>query len=205
MYGNVRVRPGTRGVQGRLAFVPSCWVAAVSPGLPLHAQYTATTSPAACQEAGTGRRAGVQQAGFPCRTACCCCCCCCACREADRLGRRVSAIPPHPQITAVQQKIPLALPRGWHSEPSPSGRIAGVVCAGGIRMTSGLFWGRTPSGCWPCVPCSRSLGAESASWAGLVCVIVCPWFWVFGVGKSRQAQNRPGRTRACNTKRHPQG
>lgn len=143
----------------------------------------------------TGGRPGRRAAGgFP-AVFCCCCCSWLLCRYVGE----ISAIPPHPQITAVQ-KSHCPLPthgRGWHSEPSPSGRIAGVVCAGGIRMTSGLFWGRTHLlllALYVILP-SCSLGAEStARW--LVCWCVCaPGF---GFGDKAKPTDRP---RACNTKR----
>lgn len=105
---------------------------------------------------------------------------------------KISAIPPR-QITAVQKSHCPHHPRGWHSEPSPSGRIAGVVCAGGIRMTSGLFWGRTH------LAGHRPVRWMPSCWVGGWCM--CPWFWVFGVQVGRPKTDR----RVHATQPHPQG
>lgn len=148
-----------------------------SPSLPLHAQYTATTSsPGGLSGDRDDRdgRAGKQTA------------------RTDKSGKRHPTPPPN----NCRTKIPLAHPRRWHSEPSPSGRIAGVVCAGGIRMTSGLFWGRTQSGAWP----------YPVRWV-LSLLWCAPGFGFLGWWMDSQDRQTTGPkptrpTRACNTKRN---
>lgn len=193
------------------AFVPGCWVAAAaSPGLPSHAQYPATTSSAACQET---RQAGVQQQDFPAvRAQCCCCCCCCRCAvQVGRQAGEISAIPPHPQITAVQESH--CPPTGVAQRAVPEWKDRG----GGVRrwdqdderpiLGAGLILALGP-------PRPASLGcrvaiatvAAAAAW----CVCVCaPGFGFLGGKRGKQTGPKPtGRRVHCNTTQRtlaPQG
>lgn len=192
------------------AFVPRLLgCSSASPGLPLHAQYTATTSSAACQETDrwAAGRPGWQTTTtrFPAVPVCrwllllaagAPCCLLLPVQDCMLVGRhvsKISAIPPHPQITAVQ-KSHQPVPRGVAQRAVPEWKDRG----GGVRR-----WDQDDE--------RPILGADSsgngvipfagcrARWAGWSVPLVLG-FWV-GRWKGRGTAAAAARSssRRCNT------
>lgn len=207
----VRVRPGTRGGWG----VECVCVSAngIRPRL-LGCSSSISGLTVACAVSSyditgglSGDKTGGRAAtGFPC-----CKGCIVAAAGAVQAGERageISAIPPHPQITAVQESH--CPPTGVAQRAVPEWKDRG----GGVRrwdqdderpiLGAGLILARWPSSsclaglpschCYCCCCCPRGV---------CVCVPLVLGFWVGSEG-SRQAQNRPAD--ACTaTQRSAQG